>query len=167
MEFRATLGAKLFCIIFVFVGIAAIGFGCYHIVTVKETPLRFGAIIPLLVGVPFAGFGVLMLYFFAKPVVFDKTTGRFYKGKKPPDEMFKQFDPDAKNKAVELGRIHALQLIAEYCSGQKSSYYSYELNLVLEDGERVNVVDHGKLNKIREDANTLSNFLGKPVWNAT
>ena len=38
--------------------------------------------------------------------------------------------------------------------------------LVLKGGERINVVDHGNLKRIREDANTLPNFPGKPVWDA-
>ncbi len=62
--------------------------------------------------------------------------------------------------------MHALQLISEYVSG-KSSYYSYELNLVLDDGSRINVVDHGNLAAIREDAGKLALFLAKPLWDAT
>jgi hypothetical protein len=41
---------------------------------------------------------------------------------------------------------------------------SYELNLVLKDGRRINVVDHGGADKIRTDAATLADFLGVPVW---
>ncbi len=52
-------------------------------------------------------------------------------------------------------------------TGNKSSYYSYELNLVLDDGSRINVVDHGNLDRLRGDAQTLSRFLDKPVWDAT
>ena len=167
MEFRATVGAKLFSMVFLLVGLGIlIGFS-FNLISKGEIIFSFDTIFPMLFGLIFAGVGVLMLFVFTKRVVFDKTIGRFYKGRKSPAEMVQQFDPASKNKAVELGRIHALQLIAEYCSGQKSSYYSYELNLVLEDGERVNVVDHGNLKKIQEDAKTLSNFLGKPVWDGT
>ena len=67
---------------------------------------------------------------------------------------------------AKLDSIHALQLISEYCRGNKSSYYSYELNLVMEDGSRMNVVDHGNQAKLREDAQTLSTFLDKPAWDA-
>ncbi|MGD9320846.1 MAG: hypothetical protein PVH99_12810, partial [Desulfobacteraceae bacterium] len=53
------------------------------------------------------------------------------------------------------------------CSiGSKRSYYSYELNLVLRDSKRTNVMDHGDYEKLREDAQTLSQFLEKPVWDA-
>ena len=48
--------------------------------------------------------------------------------------------------------------------GDKSSYYSYELNLVLEDGARLNVVDHGDLKALQADAEILSEYLQVPVW---
>jgi len=67
---------------------------------------------------------------------------------------------------AKLEDIHALQLISEYCGGNDGSYYSYELNLVLENGKRINVVDHGNKNKLRKEANNLSAFLAKPVWDA-
>ena len=69
--------------------------------------------------------------------------------------------------SAPLSSIHALQLLSEFISGSKNSYYSYELNLVLHDGSRINVVDHGNLERLRSDASTLSQFLGKPVWDAT
>ncbi len=170
--FLATLGLKLFLSAFVIGGIVAMGFGIYGLVAGKEALLTAGVLVPLIFGLLFTGSGAFMFYYFAKPAVFDKTTGMFYKGRKAPmDEILRQSQPNAKNKAVQLNKIHALQLISEYChsSGRhgSSSYYSYELNLVLTDGERINVVDHGKRERIRQDANTLSNFLGKPVWDAT
>ena len=69
--------------------------------------------------------------------------------------------------SAPLSSIHALQLLSEFVSGSKSSYHSYELNLVLNDGSRINVVDHGNLDRLRSDANTLSRFLDKPIWDAT
>jgi hypothetical protein len=56
--------------------------------------------------------------------------------------------------------------LCEYVTGNKSSYYSYELNLVLDDGRRINVIDHGNLDRLRSDAQPLSRFLDKPVWDA-
>ena len=66
-----------------------------------------------------------------------------------------------------LEEIHALQLVSELCHTKNRSYYSYELNLVLRDGQRINAVDHGRHERIRTDAQRLSDFLGKPVWDAT
>ena len=73
----------------------------------------------------------------------------------------------AQGSATPLSAIHALQLVSEHVRGNKSSYWSYELNLVLGDGSRINVVDHGNLDQLRADAQTLAGFLNKPVWDAT
>ena len=69
-------------------------------------------------------------------------------------------------------RIHAIQLLSEYCGGetgslQSRSFSSYELNLVLENGDRINVTDHGDVVRLRDDAEKLAGFLGRPVWDAT
>ena len=92
------------------------------------------------------------------------------------------FECAAREKAqksyIDLTDVYAIQLIKEYVrdnSGSKPGtvsyagpYYSYELNLVLKDGERMNVVDHGDLQRIRADAIRLGGFLGSlPVWDAT
>ena len=60
-----------------------------------------------------------------------------------------------------------MQLVSEYCRGNKSSFYSYELNLVLANGRRINVVDHGNIESLQKDARTLAAFLDIPVWDAT
>ena len=44
---------------------------------------------------------------------------------------------------------------------------SYELNVVLQDGSRRNVVDHGNLDALRADARELAMFLVVPLWDAT
>ena len=66
---------------------------------------------------------------------------------------------------AELEKIHALQLIFN-ASSQRFYGFSYELNLVLEAGKRINVIDHGNLDRLREDADTLAAFLDKPIWDA-
>ena len=67
--------------------------------------------------------------------------------------------------------IHALQIVSEYCGGGSSSgkirsFVSYELNLVLKNGERINLCDHGNIVRLREDAARLAEFLGRPLWDA-
>ena len=69
-------------------------------------------------------------------------------------------------KSFDLKHAEAIQLIREYVRGNKSSYYSYELNLICSDGNRINIVDHGALRKLREDAALLAEFLSIPVWDA-
>ena len=69
-------------------------------------------------------------------------------------------------KSCGFDNICAIQLLREYVSGNKNSYYSYELNLVCINGERINIVDHGALHAIREDASILADYLSIPVWDA-
>ena len=69
-------------------------------------------------------------------------------------------------KSFDLKNTEAIQLIREYVSGSESSYYSYELNLICSDGSRINIVDHGALRKLREDAALLAEYLSIPVWDA-
>lgn len=161
VEFRATIGAKLFGGIFLVAGLAVmIGIPAAQISSGKSA-LTTDVLIPVVMGLVFAGVGGAMLYFFTAPIVFDRRRGYFWKGRKSPDEVGSRAGIKT---CVSLQDIHALQIISEYCSGSKSSYYSYELNLILQNAGRVNVVDHGNLAKLKEDARTLAAFLGKPLW---
>ena len=69
---------------------------------------------------------------------------------------------------VRIEDIYAIQVLAEVCvshnKNRTTRYNSYELNLVLTGGSRVNVIDHGNREQILEDARTLASFLGVPLW---
>ena len=92
---------------------------------------------------------------FNKPIVFDRGEGLFWKGKKTD--------------SINLENIHAIQLIRECVAGdsESPSFYSYELNLVLDDGERRNVIDQGGQGRVVKYAEQLGQFLDVRVWDAT
>lgn len=163
IEFKPTLGIKLFSGLFVVVGIAIPLFILYQDLEngnpIDSNQILFTAVFSL----GFVGAGSLFYYLKAKPVVFDKLSGLYWKGRKKPEHNFRT---TGKQEGIPFRDIYAIQLLSEYIKGDKNSYYSYELNLVLSNGERLNVIDHGKKSKIVEDANILSEFLNKPVWNA-
>jgi hypothetical protein len=118
-------------------------------------------------GLAFAAAGAGIGWSLSAPTVFDKQRGYFCKGRKAPESVF---DRSKLKNHTELERIHALQLIAELLTKKNNSSggcLSYELNLVLIDGSRLNVIDHGGQADIREDARKLAGFLGKPLWDAT
>jgi hypothetical protein len=115
----------------------------------------------LLLGPLFLALGLYMLYSFCRPIVFDRSSGYFWKGWPPKDTLSGLGSP--KN-ALPLAQIHALQLLAERCRSRRGSFFSFELNLVLNDGRRIPVVDHGNLQAILDDSAALGRFLGKPVW---
>jgi hypothetical protein len=163
IEFSATLGAKFFFLVFLFAGLGVLGFQINRIRIGQAYLLSQESLVPLLVGAVFAVVGGCLYWFGTAPRVFDQSRGCFWRGRKEPAMFGAGGRPE---NSTPLSSIHALQLLSEYVSGNKNSYHSYELNLVLNDGSRINVVDHGNLERLRSDAQTLSQFLGKPVWDA-
>ena len=166
MEFKPTLSACFFYFIFILVGAGLLSifpllhFFNHEIPASERTPLY----VAMGIGTVFLSIGLFMAYSGTKPIVFDQMRMLFWQGRPKDGGMIRK---ESFNKACELSSIHALQLIAEYCRGNKSSYYSYELNLILNDGSRMNVVDHGSLRALKADAARLGNFLNVPVWDAT
>ncbi|MFO7799725.1 hypothetical protein [Rhodohalobacter sp.] len=161
LEFRPTLGAKLFSGVFMAAGI---GFPILFLTAGSESPEMqsiWGVLGIILFGAIFVGAGGWVYFSMAKPRVFDKNANMYWKGHKKPDYIYR---PEDEKNAAMFSSIYAIQLIREYVKSDDSSYYSYELNLVLEDGRRLNVIDHGKKNEILEDARKLGDFLDVPVW---
>ncbi len=163
IEFKAAAGAKVFYAIFMLMGLGTmIAFPLAGSGT-GESSFDTEMLLPMAFGFVFFLVGCSMFWFGTRPIVFDKFRNAFWKGRKGPDDVG---DRSELKYYADLQNIHALQIISEYVHSNKSSYYSYELNLVLKDGRRINVIDHGNLKKLREDAQRLSQFLGKPVWDA-
>ena len=122
-------------------------------------------------GVMFLGGGSLIHYkWVAKRLIFDRAAGYYWIGRKgslPPAGPRPPADGrPGSTGSVKLDEIHAIQIIDEYVSGENSSYYSYELNLVLTDGHRIGVIDHKNADWLTTDARTLADFLSIPIWNA-
>ncbi|MBN2011236.1 hypothetical protein JW960_17970 [candidate division KSB1 bacterium] len=164
LEFRVSTAATIFYIFFIVTGLGiAIPFTMVRL-SAGDFGVNPETIAPLAMGVVFTIVGVVMFYFGTRPIVFDQSKGYFWKGRKSPDEIYNR---DQLKHFAELHNIHALQIISEYVRSDKSSYYSYELNLVLKDASRINVIDHGNRNKLLEDAEKLSAFLGKKIWDAS
>jgi hypothetical protein len=109
---------------------------------------------------------LLWTYRISKPTVLDRQLGFCWSGWSVPGSA--EAARDRKDGAV-LDEVHAIQVIPERVSGSEGGrgYHSYEINLVLEDGSRLNLVDHSKQRIIRDDAQTLGEFLQVPVWDAS
>jgi len=159
LEFRPTFGLKLFCSVFVGMG-AAFAFIPLGAIYRQFGGFHFSMLFSPLFGLFFCALGILMYYMASAPILFDLKRRSYSKGWKSSVAS----SSGIKGVQVELDRVRGLQVLSEYCSGNKSSYYSYELNLVLDDASRVNVVDHGDLKALREDAQVLGQSLEVPVW---
>jgi len=172
LEFRSNITAKLIFLIFGLIILAA-GVLLVKSFLAERSPVAFSfdkdkiwllySFIWLLFFF-FLGFGV---YRTTIPVVFDRATGFVWKGWEMPADEINRISTD---RAIRLDQIHALQIIPDYhrsSKGSSKAFYSFELNLIRSDGTRVNLVDHGDRQRLRDDADRLSNFLSKPLWDAT
>lgn len=159
--FKPSLGAYLFGGIFVVIGIGVSVIFATSQQRQADEVSPFINIFPVLMGLGFSTVGFFMIRAFVKPITLDRRKRFFWKGKLAPDEVF---DRAEVKEHASFDDIHAVQLLAEWISGQKSSYYSYEMNLVLKDGSRLNIIDHGSRARIQRDAAKVAAFIGCPVW---
>lgn len=164
LEYKISTGSLIFSSLFIIVGIAAAIMMTSDVIF-DNAPFVLSQHWPAFIfsGI-FCGVGYFMLRSGSKPIVFDKMRGFYWKGKKEPDVSMNE---EEMKDACRLSSIHAIQVLRERVQGDKKSYYSYEINLVKKNGERLNVVDYGKHHHIQSDAKKISEFLGKPVWDAS
>ena len=163
LKFKATKGAYLFSVLFVFFGLLGMGIPLTIFFTqgMEEFALVFFAV---LFGGIFLTVGLLALHFMTVPRVFDTFYGCYYKGRKKPKH---DFENEKKHAVTHLSDVKAIQIIRERIRGKNTTYSSYEINLVLRDASRINVIDHGKQQSVIEDAQTLATTLGVPLWDAS
>lgn len=164
VEFRATGRAVLFSGVWIAIGLTSAVGPVVVAAVFQAGGQALPVIVSILLGSLFMFGGGSMLYHGTAPIVFDKRQGDYWKGRVAPYETGGRLE--LKDHA-KLDRIYALQLISERCRSKNSSYHSYELNLVLDDGTRMNVIDHGDRDGMRRDAEALAAFLGTPLWDAT
>ncbi len=138
MQMKKTLGMVAFALVFLLVGL---GVAIAGVVSQQWYIGLFGGV--------FLFFGALMAW--PRRILFDGSMRQF----------------SAAGRTVPFSTIHAIQLIKERVRGDKTTYWSYELNLVLNDGERVHVVDHGDLPGLQNDAQRLQVLLGCKLWDGT
>lgn len=83
--------------------------------------------------------------------VFDRASGRYSWTRRPAGSL-------------ALAELRGLQITNKRVIGPESDHDSEELNLVLANGQRVNVLDHGDTQTLHADAHALATWLGKPLW---
>ncbi|WP_179347878.1 hypothetical protein [Winogradskyella pacifica] len=160
LTYKPSIGAALFSFIFLAVGLGVLFYALFPLFQSHIESVSISWIL-VLFGLIFFGAGAFMFY---KPRVFDKQQGLYYttyafKGYQSKRKLSKDY--------LSLQSIIAIQIIGEHVKSDDGSYKSFELNLVLEDASRRNVVDHGNLKAIINDAEMLSEFLNIPIWHAS
>jgi len=120
----------------------------------------------------------IVYYFITAPIIFSKTMGLFCKGRnlnkikgyfRKRENSNQSSEDNTCEKQIPFEQIYAIQLIPVKHTGGKVSSISYELNLVLKNKERANVIHNSEVRhdvkkQIRKDAESLSHFLGVPLW---
>lgn len=97
-----------------------------------------------------------------KPMVFDKGKGFFWKGKREPNQLTGRKKEEG---LIKIEDIHALQILIQQGGGKSGP--SFQLNLVLENAERINISYHHDLKGMQATARELAEFLDVPVWDAS
>ncbi len=157
--YRPSVGGVLFVLLFFGVGIGFIIYNLFFESGQMTSPSLFN-FASLLFGFIFAFAGTYMAFYLFVPRVFDRQIGFYYKSYK-----FRPHQKYLKNQ-FRLNDIIAVQIIGETIRDEDGAYGSFELNLILTDGSRRNVVDHGNLKSIIDDAHIVSDFLNVPIWHA-
>ena len=158
-EVHKSTGGYLFSGVFALVGLFSMIFGSY--VIIQDHGLSFSILAPILFGGVFAAVGIGMMIF-PRTRIFDRRYGWFWAGSKA---LAREQDFMKLKKSARLSEIAAIQIINEHVSSSKGgSYRSWEINLVSDNGQRLNVMDHGNKDSIVADAQKLGEFLGVPVW---
>jgi hypothetical protein len=165
LVFRASKGAYLFSGIFTFFGL--LGMLIPLIVFFTAAEKEWGLVLfAVFFGGIFLAVGVLMYYFMTTPRVFDTFYGCYYRGRKKPAHNL-GLSTGKKHAITHLNDVKAIQVLRERIRSKNGSYYSYEINLVLSDASRVNVIDHGNHQAVVEDADVLATTLGVPLWDGS
>lgn len=161
LVYKPTVFSYIFSGLFI---IGPIAFFCVSFIINKNSfGEQFLELPFILMPLLFIGVAGFIAYNTLQPQGFSKQLGYHYKSFKKPTSQREV--PDTK-KWTKLDDVQAIQIIKERVKTKNSSYTSYELNLVLTDASRVNVVDHSKYDQIKEDARVISDFIGIPYWDA-
>lgn len=159
LKIRPTFELIFFNLIFILIGLFALFIGIIFFL-LADAPMSYGGIIPTIVGGVFLCFGVSGMMP-KKTAVFNLKHSLFSK----------EADDFRQNRQISFVQIHGLQLIEVFHpahrmhhNSRSHSYYSYELNLILKNSERVNLMSHGDKEAIILDAKQLAGYLSVPIW---
>ena len=100
--------------------------------------------------------GNALAYLMQPDQTFCRRTGYYWRGNERSASL-----------RLELAAVHALQALALYVpptDEEDTGYRSFQLNLVLQDGNRLNVLAHSNRIRFEAQVHALADFLGLPLW---
>ena len=166
LVFKRSLSSSIFYGLTILAGLITMGlsiFGSLLGMSHSENPL-YGIAFGLL----FVGVGVYLYIKGAPTINLDRKLKALWKGRVEASAVINKSSIDG---YTPLNKLHAVQVIEESVSGsgdedngRSNSYDSYEVNLVMSDGKRVNILDHGNKKAIDEDSKTIASLFKVPLW---
>ena len=153
LRYKPTLLVIIISTIIPFIGLTVLA---YQIIIYKAIIFDMNWI-SILISFTLMGIGLYLIEQVFRPRIFDKTKSMFYGN----------ITKKSNRNTFPLKNIVAIQIIGEYVENDNGSFRSFELNLVLDNCSRRNVIDHNNLKSIIKDAKIISDFLGVPIWHAT
>lgn len=142
--------------IFLILGLSISGLACYFFLNGYQL-LAFFAMFPIGILAIILGVANITKY---SIIVLHKRIGLYWKGKKESTKINEikaiQLIKESVTKTNELSNLRGLFNL-------KEKYFSYEINLVLKDGNRINVVDHANEKAANKQAMRLAQFLDVPL----
>ena len=113
-------------------------------------------------------FGIFLIFislifpYILKVIVFDKRTNRFTRASILKLKKYSNFP---------LKSIYAIQILkyttTSSSKGNRRKIIIFELNLVFNDHNRINLFSHNNKDAILKKSKTIASFLSIPIWNAT
>ncbi len=160
IEFRLSVGFRLFLGLFIVAGVVL------FVLSLPGMPMHalLGSnLLRAIFMIASALVAVCLAVVLIRPdvVVFDRVEGFFWSGHRKGARL------PARHCGLEA--IAGLQILADLSSVSDGPLrWTYELNLVLNDGKRLNVVVHGSLKDVRAAAERIQLFLPArpPIWDA-
>jgi hypothetical protein len=155
-QYQLSFGGLAFIGVFSLIGIVVLLIGSFMFLKGNNA-----GIFLFLFGAVFAAVSLFMYRSMGMKRVFDGNLDIYWVGNKQPKFSGQQKNS---NHIIYFSEIHAIQILSERVRSKNGSYRSYELNLVMKDGSRCNVIDHGGYAQIALDAEVLAQLMSVPVW---
>jgi hypothetical protein len=153
LEFHLNILSRLFYFSFIILGLLFVFYATFELLSYHFQATLWSVAL----GFSLTGVGIYMFSKQAVPHIFDKEKNIYFK----ENENLEREDE------TPLNTIHALQVISYTEENQSKEEQQAELNLILNNGERVYVCsyDADEYVRVEKDAEKISKYINKPVWN--